>query len=76
MTAEPQGQPFLVYYDCESTGLDVDDDTIIEIGATVEDSVEQYVTGQKSFEKLVFTSRDIHPKGNSNHFSNKHVFKF
>ena len=71
--AEPQGQPFLVYYDCESTGLDVHNDTIIEMAATIESSMEQYVTGRKSFERLVFTYHNINPKGNA--CSNNHLSK-
>ena len=43
-----------VYFDLETTGLNVNEDRIIQIGSVAED-------GMKVFNSLVYTCRDIHP---------------
>lgn len=55
--------PLVVFYDCETIGLDICSDRIIEIAATVDSSVEALVKEPKTFESLIFTSQKIHPGG-------------
>ena len=47
-------KPLLVYFDLETTSLDVFQEHIIEIGA---------IAGEETFSSYVYTSRKIDPKG-------------
>lgn len=55
--------PLLVYYDCETTGLETESDRIIEMAATVDNSVKMFVKEPKTFERFVFTTHEINPNG-------------
>ena len=50
----PPAKPLLVYFDFETTGLDVFQEHIIEIGA---------MAGEETFSSYVYTSRRIDPMG-------------
>ena len=68
--------PLLVYYDCETTGLDTQKERIIEMAATVDSSMKIFVKEPKTFERFVFTSHEIDPNGNLVVFTVYHVINF
>ncbi len=56
-----KAHPLLIFYDCETTGLDIYSEHITDIGAKVVNSPVPLET--PTFSSLVATSREIPPRG-------------
>ena len=59
---EGGGEPLYFFYDCETTGLKIGYDGIIEIAAVVYTKGLKHIVRQKEFQSLCSTYRQISPK--------------
>ena len=61
VSSDDNTRPLLFLYDCETTGLSIYNEHIIEIATVVVDSPVSY--SNTTFESLVKTARSISPSG-------------
>lgn len=55
--------PLVFYFHCETTGLNVYDDRMIAIGATIDDSGDKFIAEPKTFASLIHISRGVNAAG-------------